>query len=87
MALRDGVNLTIEKNFQMIIMEIDSKEMHLILTNIYNKIDWRIRPVVLDFQKLQRLVLDSIVVLIKREVNASTYWVAVNTRKGMCLSG
>ena len=87
MAIKDVVNLAIERKFQKICFEMDSKELFLNLTNKYSSIDWRIRPLVYDIQKLLRLLLDYKVVLITREENAATDWVARNSRKGMCMSG
>ena len=51
-AIRDAVNLAIERKIQKVCLEMDSKELFLNLTNKYSSIDWRIRPLVYDIQKL-----------------------------------
>ena len=87
MVVKVGLNLAIDKCIQKIIVEIDSTELFLILTNKCRMIDWRIRPLVFDIHKMLALILDSRVGLIKRDANAIADWEAVNTRKGMCMSG
>ena len=54
--LKDGISLAIEKKLQHVILEIDSREVALMLTNKCNRIDWRIRPLVLDIQKMLKLI-------------------------------
>ena len=56
MALKDGISLAIERKLQHVILEIDSREVALMLTNKCNRIDWRIRPLVLDIQKMLKLI-------------------------------
>ena len=87
MAVKDAINLAIERKFQKICFEMDSKELFLNLTNKYSSIDWRIRPLVYDIQKLLRLIPDYKVVLITIEANATANWVVRNSRKMMCMSG
>ena len=50
-------------------------------------IDWRVRPLVLDIQKMLQTVLGSKVMLVRKKANAIPDWVVVNTKKGMCMSG
>ena len=66
MAIRDAVNLVIERKFQKICLEMDFKELFLNLTNKYSSIDWRIKPLVYDIQKLLKLIPNYKVVLINK---------------------
>ena len=52
MALGDGVSLAMEKKLQKVIMEINSKEVLFMLTNNYKMIDWKVRHVVIDIQRM-----------------------------------
>ena len=79
MAIRDAVNLAIERKFQKICFEMNSKELFINLTNKYSSIDWRIRPLVYVIQKLLRLIPNYKVVLITREANPAVDWVARNS--------
>ena len=51
-ALRDGVSLAVEKKLQKVIMEINSKEVLYMLTNNYKMIDWKVRHVAIDIQRM-----------------------------------
>ena len=44
-----------------------------------------VRPLVLDIQRLLRLVPDWKLRVIKRSANAAADWVAIQTKLGMCL--
>ena len=66
MAIRDAINLAIERKFQKICLEMDFKELFLNLTNKYSSIDWRIKPLVYDIQKLLKLIPNYKVVLINK---------------------
>ena len=87
MAVEEAINLVIEQKFQKVCVEMDSKELHLILTNRCKNIDWRIRPLIVDILELLKLIPDKKVLLIKREANAAVDWVAVNAKRKMCTSG
>ena len=67
-------------------MEIDSKELQFVVSNKSNLIDWRVRPLVLDIQKMLKIVPNWKLMVIRRNANAATYWIAVHTRKGMCMA-
>ena len=85
MAIRDAVNLAIERKFQKICLEMDFKELFQNLTNKYSSIDWRIKPLVYDIQKLLKLIPDYKMVVINRKANAVADWIARNSSKGMCM--
>ena len=87
MAVKDAVNLAIERKFQKVCFEMDSKELILVLTNKCSNIDWKIRPLVLDIQRLLKLISERKMMLISKEANAAANWIAVNSRRGMCMSG
>ena len=87
MALKDGVDLAVEKKFHNVILETDSKEMQNVLTNKCKVIEWKIRPIVLDIQKQIQLIPGRKVTFVRREANAAANWLAINTRKGMCQPG
>ena len=87
MVVKVGLNLAIDKCIQKIILEIDSRELFLILTNKCRMIARRIRPLVFDIQRMLALIPDCKVELIKRKANAIVDWMTVNTKMGMCMFG
>ena len=70
-SLRDGIKLVVERKWQKVLLEIDAKGV-------------AVRPLVLDIQRLLRLVPDWKLRVIKR-ANAAIDWVAIQTKLGMCL--
>ena len=48
MGVKEGISLAIDKSLQKIVLEIDSRELFLVLTNKYSLIDWKIRSLVRD---------------------------------------
>ena len=58
MAVEEAINLVIEQKFQKVCVEMDSKELHLILTNRCKNIDWRIRPLIVDILEFLKLIPD-----------------------------
>ena len=86
--LKKRLNLGIEQKFQRVCVEMDSKELHIILTNRCKNIDWRIRPLIVDILELLKLIPEKKKEgLIKRKANAATNWVVVNAKRKMCTSG
>ena len=66
MAMKDAVNMANERKFQKVYVEMDSREIHLILTNKCNSIDWRIKPLIVDILNLLKIIPKSKVLLIKK---------------------
>ncbi|XWS60941.1 hypothetical protein CRYUN_Cryun07bG0082000 [Craigia yunnanensis] len=48
LALKEGIDFVIEKKWQRIVLEIDSKEVYNVVLNKGFGMDWRIKPVVKD---------------------------------------
>ena len=56
LILRNGVVLAIEKKWQKVEIEIDFRELYNGFTKNYKLMDWRIRPTVIEIQRMLRLV-------------------------------
>ena len=70
LAVKEAINLAIERKFQKVCLEMDFRELYFILSNKCKMIDWRVRPLVLDIQKKLQVVLESKVMLVRKEANA-----------------
>ena len=86
MIVKKRVSLAIEKRLKRVIVEIDLKELFLTLNNKCSMLDWRIKPLVVDIQKMLKLIPDCKIELIKRIANAMADWITVNAKKGICMS-
>ena len=56
------------------------------LTKNDKLMDWRIKPIMIDIQKMLRLVPYWRINVVNRSVNAIADWIAVQTRLGMNMS-
>ena len=86
LAVREGVFLALEKKWQKIEIEIDSRELYNGLIMNYKQMDWRIKPIVLEIQEMLKLVPCWRFNVVHRSANAAADWIAVQTRLGMNMS-
>ncbi|XWS63309.1 hypothetical protein CRYUN_Cryun06bG0084300 [Craigia yunnanensis] len=89
MAVKEGVKLAIEKKFQKVEMEMDSREIHLVLTKKSQMTNWRIRPLVLDIQKKCWVLFENISWswLEEKQTLRLTRWLFRQERGCACLIG
>ncbi|XWS33374.1 hypothetical protein CRYUN_Cryun22dG0076600 [Craigia yunnanensis] len=86
MALKDGIVLAVENNWHNVVLEIDSKYLHGIISSDSKLMDWKIRPLVLDIKEKLKLIPNWKLSLVRKSANAAIDWVAVQTKKGICMS-
>ncbi|XWS44376.1 hypothetical protein CRYUN_Cryun15aG0039700 [Craigia yunnanensis] len=84
LSLRDEIELVIARKWQKVILEIDAKELQYVMTNKSQLINWRIRHLIVDIQRLLRLIPGWKIRIIKKVTNAAANWIAVQTKLGMC---
>ena len=80
------MELAIQRKWQRVVFEIDSKELQYVLTKNCKMIDWKIRPIVLEIQRMLELIPNWKLNVVKRSANAAADWLAVQTRLGMSMS-
>ena len=86
LALKDGIGLVIEKKWQRVVLEIDSRELQYVFSNKCKLIDWKIRPLVIDIQRMSRIVPNWRLRVVRRTANAAANSIAVQTKVIMCMS-
>ena len=76
------------EKIQQVVFEIDSMEIHLMLSNQWNKMDGKVRPLVWEIQRISKLISNCKVVLISRSANSwQNGLLSIPYQEGMCCSG
>ncbi|XVF81085.1 hypothetical protein PTKIN_Ptkin15bG0128100 [Pterospermum kingtungense] len=84
-AVKEGVLLTIEKDYRQIILESDSIAMVKALTG-KGACDWHIGPYIQEVLVTKGIFEGFKVEWISRKANCVVDWVAKEAKKGMCIT-
>ena len=60
------------------VLEVDSRDVFLMITNKESKLNWTIRSIILNIQRMLQLIPEVKVNLVKRNANCAADWVAID---------